>query len=369
MSQPILRSLLLLAFGLIVLLGVAGGVQAHATQQSDAGGVTAVTLASYNVTPLNNAVRIAWSTGSELGTSGFRIKRGAPGGPFEYLNALGDDSSGIIYSTGDVAFGASYERTDDTVLNGQTWTYILIEVETNGYEVEPNDARRTVTVGVTPTNTPVGAQGNTPGSSSPTPPTTTTATATRGTAAATSPAQGTAAPTIQLSPTRMPFATITPNAANPTTASSLTAVPTRAPTTASNTTNVIGDSIARPTTAIANPTVEITARPDNVALAQGQADAAVAALPPAQDGYPAGATPTVDDAGVLPTVAPTAVAPGFAVIGSDQGYTGAPNNASAAAPTNNVRGTLFLWIGFIVALLIFITGVVGTLILYTRKTN
>ena len=112
---------------------------------------TAVHLSDFDVVPLNNAVRIEWETGSELGTAGFRLKRAAPGGSEEYLTNIGDN--GFVIGVGGVSVGGFYSETDDQVFNGEIYTYILIEVENSGNEIEL--ARKTVTVGIPPTNTPV----------------------------------------------------------------------------------------------------------------------------------------------------------------------------------------------------------------------
>jgi len=64
--------------------------------------------------------------------------------------------------------------------------------------------------------------------------------------------------------------------------------------------------------------------------------------------------------------------PTRAVIGGQNGNgvqtNGAyPSAADTASSGDAVRGRLFLWIGFIVAMAIFIGGVIGSIALYRRK--
>ena len=328
-------------------------------------GPTAVTLVSFTATPLNNAVKLVWITGTELNTAGFRLQRGAPGGPFEYLDYLGDDASGIIYGLGGVSDGAIYERTDDTVQNGQTFTYILLEIENDGSEVEPDNARVTVTVGLPPTNTPVSVivPGSTATPTRPTGGTTSTATAvsTRVTTAATAASAATATP--------ISFATVTPAARQ------ATATPPAAAVTNTGSPGVNPTAVPpTPTRPQANDAaLSETTFTGGVALAQAEETPLPAAPEAVQTAYPAAGADNAADYPIdQPTATPTpTVGPSLtrlAVIGSAPGYDGAANaNNQAQAAGGNGRGTLFLWLGFIVALLIFITGVIGSIILYTRR--
>lgn len=356
-------ALLFLALGFILFQGLSAQAQVSNTTPTP-DGPTAVELVSFTATPLDNAVRLVWVTATE-DTVGFRIKRSLGNAAAEYLDALGDDESGIIYAQGGVSSGATYVRTDDTVLNGQVVTYILLEIENDGSESEPPDARRTVTVGIPPTNTaiPVAAVG----SSTPTP------TATRPlavTASATQPAAGgsTAVPVIPPTATPVRFATITPSAGQPDQLATATAVP--ANTSTNTTTNT------QPTRA-----AEPTSNPVFAAGVQAQAEITpLPAVPAAQDSYP-GSNDAIFPTAELPAsypldqVTPTASPQPtrINVIGNTQGYESAADGNSSQTTANrdsaNSRGTLFLWIGFIVALLIFVTGVVGSIVLYTRKAG
>lgn len=361
MRKPILYT----ASFILVILFLMLAVRTQAQTEDP----TAVTLVSFTASPLDNAVRLVWITGTEPNTTGFRIKRGAPEGPFDYLDFLGDDASGIIYGLGGVSDGAIYERTDNTVLNGEVYTYILVEIENNGSEVEPDNARRTVTVGLPPTNTPVSVVIPGAGATS-TPPANPTlapiSTATGGAATA----QPNATATLPR------FATVTPAASQPTATPPATAVgnsgapplrPTNPPPTPTPTANAANDIPFN---------TETAENPFSPAAAQAQTlETATPDAAPGESGYPgldaAGSDePTPypgDQAQPAAGGSPTRVA----VIGSAPGYAGDASltNPEAQPAAGDSRGTLFLWVGFIVALLIFITGIIGSIILYTRKSG
>jgi len=364
MHKISLRSLFFVVT-LLIMLALGSQLQAQDDEP------TAVTLVSFTATPQDNAVKLVWITGTEIGTAGFRLKRGAPEGPFEYLDFLGDDASGIIYGQGGVSDGAIYERIDNTAVNGQTYIYILVEIENNGEEVEPDNARRTVTAGLPPTNTPVSVI---------VPPTsaagsTATATQTSSTTAPTSTRPNSSATSQpQASATAVRFATVTPSASQ----SDEPAAPTAVPNTTGSDTRTTNPATPRPTSTAAS-TNEAVLNDDAfgaaVALAQGEETPVPA--PPVDSGYPATDTTTSSDTEVSPSYPPeetlgTAVPTQtrMAVIGSVPGYDSAlaTGTQPQSAPGGS-RGTLFLWLGFIVALLIFVTGVIGSIVLYTRKSG
>ena len=70
-------------------------------------------------------VEIKWETATEQNTAGFYIYRATtPEGEFEIVN--GDN---LINSQGNPVSGANYTYVDDHVVAGQTYYYILEEVE------------------------------------------------------------------------------------------------------------------------------------------------------------------------------------------------------------------------------------------------
>lgn len=72
-------------------------------------------------------VIIEWSTASELDTAGFNLYRGeAPEGPFEPVN----DS--LIPSSEDPLSGGEYTYEDSNVRAGETYYYLLEDVEYSG---------------------------------------------------------------------------------------------------------------------------------------------------------------------------------------------------------------------------------------------
>lgn len=341
---------------------------------------TAVELASFDVIPLNNAARIDWETATERGTAGFRIKRAATSGNEQLLDYVGDN--GFIEAIGDVNFGSSYTVTDNQVQNGSTYTYILIEMENSGTETELK--RKTITVGIPPTNTPAIVSGGNGGSSATATPVATATTIKRATSnpsASATPAtnSNTTSPT-KTSPS---FVTITPKSVQPTATSTRNATTTNTNQSnnnndddsdsvneTSNQENNTDDTILGVTEVLAqegsNETVEIAAQTD-VDLAQQT-----------QDDYP-GVTVTTavsssDEIYPDNTTSNEPVSTPIAVIGSNPGYTGTDSDTSTNPPsssgtTSSNEGQIFLWLGFIVALLIFITGVIGSIILFTRKSQ
>lgn len=333
---------------------------------------TAVSIASFDVIPLNNAVRIEWETGSELGTAGFRIKRAAAGGNEEYLDYVGDN--GFIAGEGGVAIGSSYSVTDDQVQNGDVYTYILVEVENSGNEIDQE--RETVTVGIPPTNTPVVIGGGTGGSNA-TATATPRTTAQTATATATTQAQSTnAAATTPPTNTPSSFVTITPNPAQP----AATATPN------SNTTSSQPGNSSTNSTAPATATTNTSVNEDNTrsttsgvteALAQEETTEETEAVEIAaqtEGTYP-GTTPTATAVSntstetypnntVIGNVTNTPVP----VIGSAQ-ETESEQTSNSDNSGSSTQGRVFLWLGFIVALLIFATGLIGSILLFARKSK
>jgi hypothetical protein len=339
---------------------------------------TAVHLASFDVVPLNNAVRINWETATEIGTAGFKIKRAATGGNEEFLDYVGDN--GFVEASGNVTSGSSYTATDNQVNNGEAYTYILIELENSGTETEL--ARETITVGIPPTNTPAVVSGGNGGSSATaTPVATATVTkrATSNPSASATPAtnSNTTSPT-QTSPS---FVTITPKSVQP------TATPTRNTTTTntnqSNNNNSDSDFVNETSNQDNNTddsmlgVTEVLAQEDSTETVEIAAQTDVDLTQQTQDDYPAVTATAVSSSDEIYPSNTTSnstsdepVSTPVAIIGSNPGYTGTDSDTSSSSgTTSSSEGQIFLWLGFIVALLIFITGVIGSIILFTRKSQ
>ena len=305
-----------------------------------------------------DGVRLDWATGTELGTAGFKIQRSQDGGvTFDTLANIG-----FVPATGGPATPATYSRVDDTAVSGETYIYKLIEVENNGVELEVE----TVTIAhiVLPTATPIVVGGTAP-AASPTRPTAATST-----------------PVASATPTNtVVFATATA------TSSGSAATNTRRPT-------------ATATTASARPVVQATATralvvntPSATNPGAGSADTARLVLAqeetpapayPGPDASPAPGVTTEEGAAnpselpptLIPLTDPTPypavtippLPPTIGVVGD--GGEAAPSLTATPLPAASgaiIRGRLFLWAGFIIALLIFLAGVVGAIVLYQRQ--
>jgi hypothetical protein len=339
---------------------------------------TAVVLLYYQGMGLDNAVLLEWGTATEFNTAGFRLER-APNanGPYVFLNEIG-----FIMAEGEGIIGAEYEATDYTAVNGTTYWYKLIEVEFDGSENPETPIA--VTAGVQPTAT---------ATQTPTPSRTATATVTR-----TAPA--TVAATVAA--TSLPSPTNTTMSGNLPAATAPTAVVLATSTPQPGITLPASSAQSTPTAAVApgkpppaNATAVSFLNP-NPALAQG------AATPTNATGYPgtgaAATTPSLTETAYPepeltaepadPEAYPveTAATPAFSIPGSttngqspniignnnhnDQAtdMTGAGDNQAAQTGVAG-NGRIFLWISFLAALLIFITAVLGCIILFTRQRS
>lgn len=339
-----------------------------------------VGLTHFDAISLENAVRLEWATETELEALAFIIKRGTAD-DFTWLQELGSD--GYILAKGGPGMGATYEVVDETAVNGQTYTYKLIEVEASLNEVELD--AKTVTVGGTPT---------------PTPTPTATAIIIVGQPVNPSPSPD------QSQPTNTPAATVTATARPTQTAQSsttptgtTTATPTTTATRAATATNSPQTGDTQPPSPSGNSTETVQALAQGEATPEAtanlgenlQATGTVAAQPAATaagNGYPANGTPpasqaepvqaspaAIDNSTPYPatTATPAAVVSVVPVIG-DQNQPDGTNPAATAVSNPPSRSTLikgrsFLWVGFIAAFIIFIASVFGSIFLFTRKTE
>lgn len=75
----------------------------------------------------NPSIVIQWSTATEFETAGYAIYRGdSPDGPFEKI------SREFIVAANDPLSGGDYSFTDRDVVPGQTYYYLLEEIELSG---------------------------------------------------------------------------------------------------------------------------------------------------------------------------------------------------------------------------------------------
>lgn len=316
-----------------------------------------VGLTYFRAAPQENGIRLDWATETELNTAGFVIQR-SPGTSDAFVPL---DDIGFVSGQGGVATGFVYSEVDETAVYGQTYTYKLVEVETNSNQID----LETVTLAfiIVPTATPIviGGGDNPTAVPTQTPPPTSTPLPT-----ATPPAPTATNSDTAVSPTATPISS-SPN----------TATPTPLPTATDN----VGAGV------VATTAIQPTATPQAVAIAATPADSSgspvvfaqepgypppdTPAPLPTEEAYPGGRPLPTIQANPAPITADNGVQPPTrAVIGGQNGEGTVANSAypsDAAASNDAARGRLFLWTGFILALLIFIGGVIGSIALYRRK--
>ncbi|MEK8018025.1 MAG: LamG domain-containing protein [Candidatus Parabeggiatoa sp.] len=95
-----------------------------------------VELANFTATPIQNGIRLDWETISELDTAGYFVWRGTPlkNGECSNDSSNYNDIMQLSFdkSRGDLSSGATYSRTDYSVISGTTYCYLLEDVEFDG---------------------------------------------------------------------------------------------------------------------------------------------------------------------------------------------------------------------------------------------
>ena len=343
---------------ILLLLLASLGVVFTLAQPAFAETPSAITLRYFRAVGLANGIRLEWATGSEFNTAGFRIQRASSAsGPFSTLNNVG-----FVEAEGDGASGAEYDALDNTTTNGDTYWYLLVEVETDNStnEYGPQSAQAGVT-----------------------------ATPTSQTLATSTPGQSTSVPTSTRIPTNTPLPnqpgnTNTP-AASPTAQPSNTPLPSVTPT-ASNTPIPVGGNPTATPFQFPSPTPQGVS-PTNTPVSIGQAGTSTP-IPPGDNGGNGGAYPGAPDQGdATPTTdgstsypgkeAPTPGRPGT----GDGGPTGEdleePAGDSSGLPPINGEGGAsggeggsnqgILWGGFVVAFGFLAGGIYLAIRLYSRN--
>lgn len=114
---------------LLIILFLAAGIRTFWPAQANA--PTAIELLFFRGTGLDNAVWLEWETATEFNTSGFWIERAnSEAGPYTRLV----DEIGFIWAEGSGITGRYYDVVNEGLVNGQTYWYRLVEVESNNNE-------------------------------------------------------------------------------------------------------------------------------------------------------------------------------------------------------------------------------------------
>jgi hypothetical protein len=345
----------ILFLALVAILATAFPNKAGARPQE------AIVLLYFQGTGMDNAVLLEWATATEFETSGFVVNRAnSEAGPYT-------EQIGFIPGEGDGIIGAEYEAIDDVnVVNGQTYWYILVEIENNQNQNESDPI--SVTAGVptaTPSRTPT-TQATTPGQATSTP---------------TPSRTPTTSPTTQSGSSTTP--TNTPSTSQPT---NQNGSPSQATSTSNNnsqanqsnngTGNTGTTGIAEASAPNSNPypdpqqTPSPTFVPDPGQTAEPESDAYPGPIGDGavEDAYPAGSEfGTEGETAVTPQLQPDATSGPRSLSTQPPLDQQNPSDAEQVEPGSS--STLFLWIGFGAAFLIFIGGVIGSIYLFTRRSN
>jgi hypothetical protein len=320
-----------------------------------------VGLTSYQAVPLDNAVRLEWHTETEVSTVAYVVRRSTGSEQPVWLETLGSD--GYIIAEGGPAEAANYAETDQSAINGVTYRYILFEIESDSSEFEL--AAVTVTAGIptpTPTATPIVINVVPPPSPVGGPVAGSTASPAPGptsTPGATAPAGSGSPATVAPGPTNPGTTPLpaTPVPPRPTVEESQGGSPPPSPPAAETTSN--GETTRGIAIAQAESEATATGPYPGPIVGQGEGEAGsypteplVTAGPAVSTPYPAG-TANLDE-------------PAVSIIGS-QSNPPQPDNVPQAAPESPATGRIILWVGFLLAGLVFIAGVVGSIALFTRK--
>lgn len=331
--------------------------------QDDEEGPVNVGLLYFTAAVQADGVRLDWGTATELNTAGFIIQRSSGSSSFETLSNIG-----FVSSTGGVATGATYSVVDTTAVTGQTYSYKLVEIETDSsrHDLEtvtilfdPQPTATSIVIG-NPTARP---------SSTPAPAATATNMPTATVTGTAVPTQNTSQPTTTPVATATPPPTATPDNSNVNSTGSRSAIALPAsPTPAVILDQAFNDGNTSSSSADSGV---VLAQEEPTSTAYPGPDSPVSDTPPDADSYPPGQESPAEIAPENPTPYPGGAnadaAPTLAVIGSSDPY---PPETDITAPSPSaelIRGRILLWAGFLLALFIFLSGVVGAIVLYRRR--
>lgn len=322
---------------------------------------TAVTLIYFQGSEEQDGVHLSWGTGSEINTVAFYLRR-SDGTTFIDLTELYDENGnlypgGIIDSVGDPALGSDYLAIDPNVVTGIPYTYQLMEVEDNNSVnllstiIVTTGATATPTLQTISTSpTPMAAATQNSGNNTPT--STITATSSSNSAS--------------------PTATTTPLAAN-----TLASTANRATATAVNNDNSLA-SITNEQVPEGNfqetQTNELQLQPTSSPY-PGLTPPTT--TEPEDESYPE--QPPVLAPADTPTPYPLVTQPAIesptptiiSVIGDD---TAEPDGENGSTNSNeqvqsSASSLSVLWGGFILAIIVFVAAVIGSIMIFVRKRN
>ena len=330
---------------------------------------TNVGLIRFEAFAKENGARLEWDVETEVGTAGYKIKRGE-NGAFDYLQDPSGDGDLFILAEGGPSQSYSYVVEDNTAEYGKTYTYQLIEL-TSGSS-EQVQAEFSLTVYIEPTSTPVlvaGGAGNPENS---------------GGQSATATPKPTLLPTVTVAGAAAAASTPQPTRAAPTPLPSATAV-TAAANEQAGETAVSPPAASDPQaaypasdqTAGASETMVLdTAQPAGVVSAleeTGSADPAYPAPEPGQIAESAPAQPELvaaegaGSAGAqIEEVSSQVVEISGRTTSIDQVAAGAVEQDAAQVPAAS-SSRILLWSAFAASLIIFSAAVIGAILLYSRR--
>ena len=333
-----------------------------AAQDGEEGPVN-VGLLYFTATIQADGVRLDWGTATELNTAGFIIQRSSGSSSFETLNDIG-----IVSGTGGVATGATYSELDTTAVIGQTYSYKLVEIETNSNQIDLETV--TVLFDPQPTATSILIGNPTPRPSN-TPAAVATAT-TMPTATTTNtavPSQNTGQATATPLATAISEPTATPNNSNTLTTVAQPTRPLQIPPTADLRLDQAFDSSGVNSSG-ANSGV-VLAQEEPTSAAYPGPDSPPLDTPIDADSYPPGQEPPVniapENSTPYPASSPGDTIPTRTIIGSAALYPPGTDITVPAPSVEVIRGRILLWVSFLLALFIFLSGVLGAIVLYRRR--